>query len=54
MRLSDARTSKDQFKRDFESAFCGARDPALARALNPQPHSFRAWLMEHAREIPLD
>lgn len=43
-----------QFKRDFESEFCGARDPALARALNPQLHSFRAWLLEHAREIPLD
>ena len=33
-----------QFKRDFERDFCGARDPALARALNPALQTFdRGW-----------
>jgi len=42
-----------QFKRDFETDFCAPRDPALARALNPRLLSFRAWLAQHANEIPL-
>jgi uncharacterized protein YbjT (DUF2867 family) len=33
-----------QFKRDFESAYCGARDPKIARALNPALQDFATWL----------
>lgn len=33
-----------QFKHDFEADFCGARDPAVARMLNPALQSFRDWL----------
>jgi len=42
-----------QFKRDFESIFCGARDPAVARALNPDLLSFDRWLDLHKSQIPL-
>jgi uncharacterized protein YbjT (DUF2867 family) len=33
-----------QYKRDFESDFCGARDLAQARALNPELKTFASWL----------
>ncbi len=42
-----------QFKRDFEAEFCGARDPATARSLNPKLQSFSDWLARHEDEIPL-
>jgi uncharacterized protein YbjT (DUF2867 family) len=42
-----------QFKRDFEQEFCAARDPAVARALNPALLSFRQWLALHKHRIPL-
>ena len=35
-----------QYKRDFEASFCGARDPAIARALNPALLTFDAWLRD--------
>jgi uncharacterized protein YbjT (DUF2867 family) len=42
-----------QFKHDFESYFCGARDPAVARALNPSLQTFDAWLARNKSRIPL-
>jgi uncharacterized protein YbjT (DUF2867 family) len=43
-----------QFKRDFNEYFCGARDIALSRELNPQLHTFQQWLERHAEDIPLE
>jgi uncharacterized protein YbjT (DUF2867 family) len=42
-----------QFKQEFESDFCGARDPAVARALNPQLQDFRTWLERNKGRIPI-
>lgn len=42
-----------QFKRDFESYFCGARDPEVARRLNPALQSFALWLDENKDRIPI-
>jgi uncharacterized protein YbjT (DUF2867 family) len=42
-----------QFKRDFNEYFCGARQPELARALNPTLLSFDAWLAQNKTRIPL-
>jgi len=42
-----------QFKRDFEKDFCGARDLALSRALNPSLQSFDQWLARNKSSIPL-
>lgn len=41
-----------QFKRDFQEAFCGARDVALSRQLNPSLQTFEMWLAEHKADIP--
>jgi len=43
-----------QFKRDFEEYFCGARNPDIARALNPSLQTFEAWLAQNKSRIPLD
>ena len=43
-----------QFKRDFESAFCGARPLAAARALNPAMQTFEQWLSANASRIPIE
>lgn len=43
-----------QFKRDFQEVFCSARDPQVARALNPALHTFAGWLAENHGRIPLD
>jgi hypothetical protein len=43
-----------QFKRDFEGDFCGARDPAVARALNLELQDFRTWLGRNKHRIPLE
>jgi uncharacterized protein YbjT (DUF2867 family) len=43
-----------QFKRDFADYFCGVRDPAVARALNPSLQTFRGWLAQNKERIPLD
>lgn len=43
-----------QFKRDFNEYFCGARDIALSRELNPQLQTFEQWLARYADEIPLE
>jgi uncharacterized protein YbjT (DUF2867 family) len=42
-----------QFKRDFEDVFCGARNPAVARALNPSLQNFETWLAANKSRIPL-
>jgi len=43
-----------QFKCDFEDVFRGARDPAVARGLNPELLTFHDWLAVNADRIPLD
>ncbi|MBM4124929.1 MAG: NmrA/HSCARG family protein [Nitrospira sp.] len=43
-----------QFNRDFESAFCGARNPEVARSLNPSLQTFEAWLAQNKSRIPLE
>jgi uncharacterized protein YbjT (DUF2867 family) len=43
-----------QFKRDFESVFCGARNISGARALNPALQTFDAWLAANKARIPLE
>jgi len=42
-----------QFKRDFQEAFCGPRDPDIARSLNPRLQSFEEWLEENADRVPV-
>lgn len=43
-----------QFKRDFQEVFCGARNPDVARALNPELQNFETWLARNKDRIPLD
>lgn len=43
-----------QFKRDFEYAYCGARNIEVARALNPSLQTFAAWLAQNKSRIPLE
>jgi uncharacterized protein YbjT (DUF2867 family) len=43
-----------QFKRDFPEIFCGARNPAVARALNPSLQTFETWLARNKARIPLE
>jgi uncharacterized protein YbjT (DUF2867 family) len=43
-----------QFKRDFESYYCGARSLEFSRALHPSMRTFEAWLAENGGEIPID
>ncbi|HTS68911.1 MAG TPA: NmrA/HSCARG family protein [Terriglobia bacterium] len=43
-----------QFKRDFEAYFCGARDPAVARSLNPSLQTFAQWLEQNKSRIPVE
>jgi uncharacterized protein YbjT (DUF2867 family) len=42
-----------QFKRDFNEEFCGARDPAVAKSLNPALQTFDVWLKQNKSRIPL-
>jgi uncharacterized protein YbjT (DUF2867 family) len=42
-----------QFKRDFNDYYCGARDLAFSRSLNPELQTFDDWLRAHAARIPL-
>jgi uncharacterized protein YbjT (DUF2867 family) len=42
-----------QFKRDFQEAFCGPRNPAIARGLNPSMQTFEQWLAQNKSRIPL-
>lgn len=41
-----------QFKRDFNEYFCGARDVAFSRVLNPELQTFAAWLAQNKERIP--
>jgi len=43
-----------QFKRDFEQVFCGARDVAFSRSLNPALQTFEDWLRLNKDRIPLE
>ncbi|MBI5897468.1 MAG: NmrA/HSCARG family protein [Desulfobacterales bacterium] len=43
-----------QFKRDFESIFCGARSIELSRSLNPALQDFEAWLARNKAQIPIE
>jgi len=43
-----------QFKRDFESAYVGARSLELSRRLNPALQTFDAWLAKNGSRIPLE
>ncbi len=43
-----------QFKRDFESDFCGARDLNFSRSLHPGLQTFEKWLSENGSRIPLN
>jgi uncharacterized protein YbjT (DUF2867 family) len=42
-----------QFKRDFNDYYCGARDVARSRALNPSLQSFARWLEANKSQIPM-
>jgi uncharacterized protein YbjT (DUF2867 family) len=42
-----------QFKQEFAADFCGARDPDLARRLNPKLQDFATWLARNKARIPL-
>jgi uncharacterized protein YbjT (DUF2867 family) len=42
-----------QYKADFETEYCGARDLAESRALNPELMTFAAWLAKYKSKIPL-
>ena len=43
-----------QFKRDFEEMYCGARDLAFSRSINPTLQTFDQWLAENKTRIPLE
>lgn len=43
-----------QFKRDFNDAFCGARNVDFARTLNPSLQTFDTWLARNKTRIPLE
>ena len=43
-----------QFKRDFESDFCGARSVDFSKSLNPELQSFNDWLKKNKSKIPLE
>jgi uncharacterized protein YbjT (DUF2867 family) len=42
-----------QFKADFESLYCGNRDLALSRSLNPKLQTFSQWLAANKERIPI-
>jgi uncharacterized protein YbjT (DUF2867 family) len=43
-----------QFKHDFNDVFCGNRNLALARSLNPALQTFEQWLVQNKGRIPLE
>ena len=43
-----------QFKRDFEDEYRATRDVELARSLNPDLHTFRAWVERNKERIPIE
>jgi len=42
-----------QFYADFEEYFCGVRDLAIVRSLNPSLLTFDAWLAQNKSRIPI-
>jgi len=42
-----------QFKHDFQEVFCGARDVAFSRELNPSLQTFATWLARNKDCIPI-
>ena len=42
-----------QFTTEFEDSYCGARDIAASRALNPGLKSFEQWLDANAARVPI-
>ena len=42
-----------QYKAEFEAEYCGARNLAESRALNPELLTFSAWLAKYKSKIPL-
>jgi uncharacterized protein YbjT (DUF2867 family) len=42
-----------QFKRDFNTEYCAARDVAFSRSLNPELQTFAQWLAVNKDRIPL-
>jgi len=42
-----------QFKAEFQALYCGNRDLALSRALNPRLQTFAQWLAVNKDRIPL-
>lgn len=42
-----------QYKADFESEYCAARNVNESRALNPELLTFAAWLAKYKSKIPL-
>jgi uncharacterized protein YbjT (DUF2867 family) len=42
-----------QVKHDFQQAYCGPRDPAIARRLNPALLDFSTWVARNKARIPL-
>src|SRR5262245_22276187 len=42
-----------QFKCDFQREFCGARDPAVARSLNPALQDFATWVAANKSRIAI-
>ena len=43
-----------QFKHDFETDYCGARDIATSRSLNPSIQTFDSWLSKNKDRIPVE
>ena len=43
-----------QFKRDFEEYFCGVRNLAFSRSINPLLQTFEQWLTKNKSLIPLE
>ena len=42
-----------QFKRDFNDYYCGIRDLAFARSLDPELQTLDQWLAQNKSKIPL-
>ena len=42
-----------QFKAETETPYCGARDLAFCRSLNPELQTFAQWLSRNKSRIPL-
>jgi uncharacterized protein YbjT (DUF2867 family) len=43
-----------QFKRDFNAMYCGARNSAFTRSLNPSLQTFEQWLGRNKNRIPIE